>query len=528
MLEGLEAVEISYKESVLSNNETFRFDSEYFQKNLLNHIAQLKKLSPQKLEDIANVKGGKRLPLGDDFTESGIRYIRAEDVKNSFVQYKNSPFISEKTHSEIATYQTKKDDVLLTIVGNSIGDIGLVKFELDKCNLTENCVKVVSKNNNQPFFSDYLFLFFMSHYGQIQIQREKVGTAQPKLAIERIRRFLVPVASPFFQETLSDMLMKANSLLSQKDDIYTQAETLLLDTLGMADFSARHSGEGRNPDNQTSSPHSGEQNQNALSIKPLDSGLRRNDETRGNDGVVVNIKSFKDSFAATGRLDAEYYQPKYEQVMAHITAQAHDTLSALVTIKKSIEPGSDEYTDDEQGLPFMRVADYSKFGVTPPQKKIRASFVAANKAKLDGLMPKAGTILFSKDGSVGEAYCLREDADFITSGAVLHLAVRNPKKILPDYLTLALNSRLVKMQAERDAGGSIILHWRVGEIENVVVPLVDMPTQAKIAALVKESFTLKAESERLLDVAKRAVEMAIEQDENAALVWLATNSVVAR
>jgi hypothetical protein len=26
----------------------------------------------------------------------------------------------------------------------------------------------------------------------------------------------------------------------------------------------------------------------------------------------INIKSFKDSFAATGRLDAEYYQPKYE------------------------------------------------------------------------------------------------------------------------------------------------------------------------------------------------------------------------
>jgi type I restriction enzyme, S subunit len=479
-LEGLEAVEISYKEFVLSNNETFRFDSEYFQKYLLNHIAQLKKLSPQKLEDIAHVKGGKRLPLGDDFTELGIRYIRAEDVKNSFVQYKNSPFISEKTHSEIATYQTTKNDVLLTIVGNSIGDIGLVKFELDKCNLTENCVKVVSKSSEQPFFSDYLFLFFMSHYGQIQIQREKVGTAQPKLAIERIRRFLVPVASPVFQEILSGMLMEANSLLSQKDDIYTQAETLLLDTLGMADFL---------PDTET-----------------------------------VNIKSFKDSFAATGRLDAEYYQPKYEQVMAHITAQSHDTLSALVTIKKSIEPGSDEYSDDEQGLPFMRVADYSKFGVTPPQKKIKASFVAENKDKLDALMPKAGTVLFSKDGSVGEAYCLREDANFITSGAVLHLTVRDTKKLLPDYLTLALNSKLVKMQAERDAGGSIILHWRVGEIESVVVPLADMPTQQKIAALVQQSFTLKAESEHLLVVAKRAVEMAIEQDEAAAMAYLAANA----
>ena len=82
----------------------------------------------------------------------------------------------------------------------------------------------------------------------------------------------------------------------------------------------------------------------------------------------------------------------------------------------------------------------------------------------------------------------------------------------------------MKMQAERDAGGSIILHWRVGEIENVVVPLVDMPTQRKIADMVQQSFTLKAESERLLDVAKRAVEIAIEQDGMAFIAQESKNS----
>ncbi|MDO9012041.1 MAG: site-specific DNA-methyltransferase, partial [Gallionella sp.] len=47
----------------------------------------------------------------------------------------------------------------------------------------------------------------------------------------------------------------------------------------------RHSGAGRNPDNQMNSPHSGEQNQNALSMKSLDSRLRGNDEgeSRRND-----------------------------------------------------------------------------------------------------------------------------------------------------------------------------------------------------------------------------------------------------
>lgn len=76
------------------------------------------------------------------------------------------------------------------------------------------------------------------------------------------------------------------------------------------------------------------------------------------------------------------------------------------------------------------------------------------------------------------------------------------------------------MQSERDAGGSIILHWRVGDIENVVVPIIDYPNQQKIAELVEESFRLKKQSVQLLETAKRAVEIAIEQDEDEAIKYI--------
>ena len=118
---------------------------------------------------------------------------------------------------------------------------------------------------------------------------------------------------------------------------------------------------------------------------------------------------------------------------------------------------------------------------------------------------------------------LREDANFITSGAILHLTVQNKNKIIPEYLTLALNSKLVQMQAERDAGGSIILHWRVSEIEKVVVPIIDFDKQREIADLVEESFQLKKQSEQLLEVAKTAVEMAIEKNEETATEFIDKN-----
>jgi hypothetical protein len=76
------------------------------------------------------------------------------------------------------------------------------------------------------------------------------------------------------------------------------------------------------------------------------------------------------------------------------------------------------------------------------------------------------------------------------------------------------------MQAERDAGGSIILHWRVSEIEKVVVPIIDFDKQREIADLVEESFKLKKQSEHLLEVAKTAVEIAIEKNEEAAMEYI--------
>lgn len=56
------------------------------------------------------------------------------------------------------------------------------------------------------------------------------------------------------------------------------------------------------------------------------------------------------------------------------------------------------------------------------------------------------------------------------------------------------------------------------------MPLVDETIQTEIDVLVRQSFALKAESEKLLEVAKRAVEIAIEEDEAAALEYIAANS----
>jgi hypothetical protein len=53
-----------------------------------------------------------------------------------------------------------------------------------------------------------------------------------------------------------------------------------------------------------------------------------------------------------------------------------------------------------------------------------------------------------------------------------------------------------------------------------VLRLIDNDIQCEIADLIQESFALRRESERLLDLAKRAVEVAIEQGEDEAVEML--------
>jgi restriction endonuclease S subunit len=305
------------------------------------------------------------------------------------------------------------------------------------------------------------------------------GGSQPEIAPYYLSNIPIPNFNLKFQRIVEKLLLASESSIGKSKQTYSQAEIILLKEIGLLNFEPSK--------------------------------------------VAVNIKSFKESFGVTKRLDAEYYQIKYEQVIDKITTQKHDLLNNIVEISKSIEPGSNHYSDEE-GLPFYRVSDYNKFGLSKPDKELTSSFVADNKDLIGKLKPKKDTILFSKDGSVGTAYLLREDLDGITSSAILHLQVKNTKEILPEYLTLALNSKLVQMQAERDAGGSIILHWRKEEIEQVVVPIIDFKKQEQIAELVEESFKLKVESERLLEVAKKAVEMAIEEDEATATKFIKDNT----
>lgn len=219
--------------------------------------------------------------------------------------------------------------------------------------------------------------------------------------------------------------------------------------------------------------------------------------------VVSTSKKLSSTFLESSRLDAEYYQPKYDYLFGILKRFKTKTIREIAMLSKSIEPGSDAYC--EKGTPFIRVADLSKLGLSEPA-------IYLDEVEFSGVIrPQKDTILLSKDGSVGVAYKVDEPLNVITSGAIIHLNVTD-KEVLPDYLTLVINSVVVKLQAERDAGGSIIQHWKPSEIEKVIIPILSMEEQIKISQLIQQSFSLRKESKILLTRAISIVENTIKEN----------------
>ena len=459
LLEGLEVSEVSFK-SVINENDWHRLDPEYYKK-YATRIINL-------------IKSGRFVTIGDCFDVSKLagfeftEYFTSESMnsEDSYIALTSKNIQSERLElTDYITIDRKiadtylqrskiiKGDVILSYTGEYRR--ALVMQDDNHYQLGPNICRIRSKSSIiSPYF---LSTFLNSSIGQTILDKEKTLSAQPTVAMSRIRQIPIPVINN--QGIIDELIKQAYLKIENSKSIYKEVEKTLLEELGLKNWQPNN-----NP---------------------------------------FNIKQLKESFLASGRLDAEYYQSKYDALFAQLSKYEYDTIKGIAHIKKSVEPGSEAYQDE--GIPFVRVSDVTKFGISDPN-----IFLSSNDFDLKELQPKKNTILLSKDGSVGIAYKVEKDMACITSGALLHLLVFN-EDYNPDYLTLVLNSIVVQMQAERDSNGAVIQHWKPSEIEQVIIPKLPKSIQDTISAKIQESFALKAESKRLLDEAKMMVEREIEK-----------------
>ena len=126
-------------------------------------------------------------------------------------------------------------------------------------------------------------------------------------------------------------------------------------------------------------------------------------------------------------------------------------------------------------------------------------------------------------GSLGKVslFFSNGEKQFVTDSTLRIYRARTSCRVLPEVLCVFLQSHLGQEMIYRYVVGSTgIINIYDDDMAKIPVPILNMDVQKEIAAKVQESFALRKQSRQLLEYAKQAVEMAIEQGEGVALKWL--------
>lgn len=430
-----------------------RLDAEYYQPEYLEVAKILQSTHHKNFDEVvSNIINGAE--IREYVEEDGLPYLRVSDIKEFFIDLSSVVYVTKESKIK-QNIKLKEDDILLSRSG-SLAIAAVVTPDLSDSIISSHLMRIPVRGIN-PYF---LVTFLNSKFGKAQIMQRNNGTIVPEINHPSLKSLSVPILSEDTQKEIEKIVRNAYEKVQESNKIYSQAENLLLEELGLKDF-----------------------------------------EVEDDLSYIVNLSEVKSAH----RADAEYFQPKYEKLIEKIKSKNARILGELVSMKKGIEPGSEIYQDE--GKLFIRVSSLSKNGLEDKDQKYLSDELYQKLKK--NYEPKVDEILLTKDATPGTAYVVKEPIEGIVSSGILRLKLKN-EKVENEYLALCLNSVIGQMQAERDGGGSIITHWRPEQIKSILIPVLPKSTQQKIADLVQKSHESRKHAKVLLEEAKSKVEYLIE------------------
>ena len=289
----------------------------------------------------------------------------------------------------------------------------------------------------------------------------------------------IPAFSDNFQEKIDSLIKSAHQKLQHSKALYAKAEHLLLAELGLHDWQP-----------------SEEQ---------------------------IAVKSFKESFLQTGRLDAEYYQPRYDYALQKLKELQPVKIVAFEELLAGITNGHTPLRHDLSvgDVRFLTAEHVTDFQINfDSDKRILTEHHIGELARTQLI---AGDLLLTIKGRIGNAAVI--DAVPFTANINQDVALL---RLLPNmnayYIAGYINSILGKSFVNQICTGQINPFLGLGNLRTIPVPIFDDATMNRLGndleQKVYQAKQTQASSKRLLDVAKRGVEMAIEQDEVTAMQWM--------
>lgn len=451
------------KLSHLSLHPDFRWDSQYLS-------CEPYKNKNLQYTPIGNVLTSSQYGISIEMNENeiGTKIYRMNEISNMLCD-RNILKYAELSDNQIASYKLEDRDVLFNRTNSRafVGRTGIFKkFSDEDVVFASYLVRI----NPDPEIvtPEYLTAFLNTKYGIIDIKRRaRHSVNQSNVNLEEVKRIEIPLLGNQLQKEITSSFDKAFHLIQSSEKVYHQAQTLLFTELGLADWQ---------PEQQR-----------------------------------TFVKNFSDTERA-GRIDANYFQPRYDDIVNAIREYlgGWNTLENLASLKDSnFNP------DAEREYKYIELANIGRNGeVTGCMVEQAESLPTRARRKI-----VAGDVIVSSiEGSLESIALITEEYDSALCSTGFHVVQSD--MLNSETLLVFLKSRVGQLQLKKGCSGTILTAINKEEFSKMAVPKIRVEKQTEIQQKVLKSFSLRDQARHLLEYAKRAVEIAIEQDEQTAIDWL--------
>lgn len=186
-----------------------------------------------------NPKGWPTLPLGDlaervtkgespgwqgfQYQDEGPIFVTSENVRWGFMDLSRPKHIPVEFHSKLERSTLKPKDVLVNLVGASIGRSCIVPDEIGEANVNQ-AVAVITCG--PKLLADYLGSLFLTPAAQARLHGGKVEAARANISLVDIRRFPIPLPPIAIQERFVVLRRQTSQILEQREMVQGNISTL--------------------------------------------------------------------------------------------------------------------------------------------------------------------------------------------------------------------------------------------------------------------------------------------------------------
>ncbi|MCM8811274.1 MAG: restriction endonuclease subunit S [Candidatus Omnitrophica bacterium] len=428
-----------------------RLDAEYYQPEYLELVKNLNNLGAVPIKDIAKNPKRKFKPQEGKI----FQYIEISEVDLSTGEYNKKEVLGENAPDR-AQWIVKQGDVIISTVRPIRNAVSLIRENVDNL-VCSSGFAVLKPEKVEP---EYLFVYLKSQPIVKLLDRKTTATMYPAITVDDLLNMKIYLGDEKFRREIQNKVQEAQKELETSKSLYSQAENLLLEELGLKNFKVEE----------------------YLCY-------------------IVNSSQIK----SAQRMDAEYFQPKYEKIFNYIKCP----IKKLGEVTKFLNHGKQPPYIDKGEVPIITQKHLGKAflkieAINDPETKFTSLEWVK---KYPSYKLKIGDVLYYSVGSypyIGKTNIVLDDLNATVASFIT--IIRTTEEINPIYLTVVLNSVIGQLQSEKWQSATVQQYVYPKDIKNFKIPILPIPTQQEIAGLVRQSHEARKKAKELLEEAKRKVE----------------------